>query len=116
MLWENFSHLLKTENFLFYPWSRTAPVDYQIMIEVFRFEGEGYEAARLEAVWSIRNGEREVLVPQRRATYRVATTRPDHQGLVSALSKALSFLSVDITAEVLRVKKYGHESKPESQK
>lgn len=100
VLRENFSVLLDTERFLFYPWSRTTPVDYQIIIDVIRFEGEGYGTAHLEAIWSIKDREGKVLLSQRRSTYQVATTSPDHDELVSALSETLSLLCREIAQEL----------------
>lgn len=100
VLRENLSVLLGTERFLFYPWSRTVSVDYQVIIDVIRFEGTGYETAHLKAIWSIQDIEGKVLLSQRRSNYQVTTTSPDHDGLVSALSETLSLLCQEIVQEL----------------
>ena len=93
---DNLSRLLKTENFHFYPWNKTTPVDFQIVIELIHFEGEGHERALLEVVWSIRNNEGDIITPPRRTIHRITTTSSDYKGLVNALSRASSLLSLEI--------------------
>ncbi len=102
VLRENLSVLLDTERFLFYPWSRAIPADYQISIDIISFEGTGYQTADLEAVWSIQDKTGKALLPQRRSTYQVTAKSPDYEGLVSALSKTLSLFCLEIVKELSR--------------
>lgn len=100
VLRENLSTLLGTERFQQYPWSRTSPADFQLIVEVVRFEGEGYAAANLETIWSIEDGEGKILLPQRRSSHHAETPAPDHQGLVSALSETLTLFCREIAREL----------------
>jgi hypothetical protein len=100
VLRENLSILLGTERFQQYPWRRAAPADFQLIVDVVRFEGEGYAAANLETIWSIEDGEGEILLPSRRSSYHAETPAPDHQGLVSALSETLTRFCREIAQEL----------------
>lgn len=100
VLRENLSILLQTERFLFYPWSRSAAVDYQLIVDVVRFEGGGYTTANLEIIWSIEDGEGKIVLPRQRSRYQAETPTPDHQGLVSALSETLTLFCREIAGGV----------------
>lgn len=105
VLRENLSVLLDTEHFLLYPWSRTEKVDYQVFIDLLRFEGEGYQIAQLEAVWSIRDIEGKILLSRQRSNYQVKTSVADHEGLVSAQSQTLASFSSEIAQQLLLLAK-----------
>lgn len=106
VLRENLAARLATERIVYYPWSRAAAVDYQIVIEILRFEGEGYNEAHLEAIWSIQGRNGKILLPQRRVKYRVESATPDFEGLVQALSGTLSQLCREIAHQLTQ--KYGN--------
>ncbi|MCL7488956.1 MAG: PqiC family protein [Desulfobulbaceae bacterium] len=100
VLRENLSILLQTERFLFYPWSRSATVDYQLIVDVVRFDGEGYKTANLEIIWSLEDGKGTTVLQRQRSRYQAATPTPDHQGLVSALSETLTLFCREIAGEL----------------
>jgi hypothetical protein len=100
VLRENLAARLATERILYYPWSQAAAVDYQIVIEILRFEGEGYNEAHLEAIWSIQGRKGKILLPQRRVKYQVVSATPDFEGLVQALSESLSQLCREIANQL----------------
>ena len=100
VLRENLAVLLNTERFLFYPWSRSTDVSYQLVVDIIRFEGEGFEEAHLEAVWSVQNGTGKSILPQQRNNYRVKNGTADHEGMVRALSETLFLFSRDIARQL----------------
>jgi uncharacterized lipoprotein YmbA len=100
---ENLAELLGTEQIIAYPWSRGTGVDYQIKIEIVRFEGKGLEQAQLEALWSILDREGKIVVPQRRSRHEVPAATADHEGLVTALSEALSLCCREMARELTRL-------------
>jgi uncharacterized protein len=102
VLRENLAARLATERIVYYPWSRAAAVDYQVVIEILRFEGEGYNKAHLEAIWSIQGRNGKILLPQRRVAYQAAAAQPDFEGLVQALSETLSRLCREIADQLLQ--------------
>jgi uncharacterized protein len=93
---ENLSILLGTERFLIHPWPLAALPDYQVIIEVVRFEGGESGAAYLETVWSIRDGQGQTLLPPHRGRYRAEAAGTDHDAVVAALSKTIARFSEDI--------------------
>ncbi len=104
---ENLAAILASERILHYPWGRAASVDYQIIIEILRFEGEGYSKAHLEAVWSIQGRQGKVLQPPRRSQYQLASRHPDCGGLVQAMSQTLSLICRDIAETILQIHDQG---------
>ncbi len=100
VLRENLSDLLHTEQLLLYPWNRDTIVSYQLVIDLIRFEGDGFDKGYLEAIWSIRDSNGKILLPAQRNNYVVKTPSPDHKGLATALSEALFLFCRDITEEL----------------
>lgn len=103
VLRENLAARLVTERIVHYPWNKGATVDYQFIVELIRFEGEGYKEAHLATVWSIRDRNGKILLPQRRSDYHVTSTQPDCEGLVQALSQSLALLCREIAEQVLQI-------------
>ncbi|MFO7606278.1 MAG: PqiC family protein [Desulfurivibrionaceae bacterium] len=100
---ENLSTMLKTESFRDYPWSRSARVDYQLIIDVVRFDGDGFETATLETVWSIEDGEGKTLLPRRRSVHQAGTPAQDYEGVAIALSETLNLFCREIARELLLI-------------
>ena len=100
---ENLAALLGTEQIIAYPWSRGTGIDYQIKIEIVRFEGRGLEQAQLEALWSILDREGKIVMPQRRSRQTVEAATADHDGLVQTLSEALALFCREVAAEMARL-------------
>lgn len=100
---EYLAALLGTEQIIAYPWNRGAGVDYQIMMEIVRFEGKGLEQAQLETLWSVLDRQGEVVVPQRRSRFTVETATADHDGLVQALSETLALCCREMAIELTRL-------------
>lgn len=103
VLRENLAILLGSEQIVAYPWSRDSGVDYQVAIEIVRFEGEGLAQARLEALWSVLDREGKTVVPQRRSRHEVPAATADHEGLVAAFSEALSRYCLEMATELARL-------------
>ena len=53
VLAENIGFLVPTERIYIYPWRQSAPVDYQIVLDVVRCDGQLGDDALLVARWSI---------------------------------------------------------------
>ena len=97
---DNLARLLSNEHLLLFPWERTAPVAYQISLEILHCEGAQDGSAQLEVLWTILDHENKTLRPPRRGTYHPPPATPDPEGLVSALSEGLGQLSQDIAREL----------------
>jgi len=100
VLRENLSAHLHTERLLLHPWPLKAPPDYQVIIDVLRFEGDISGAACLEAVWLVRNGEGTLLMPRQRDSYEAAASGSGRAEIVAALSETLARFSGDIARQL----------------
>src|ERR1700756_2921799 len=68
----NLSNLLKTDRVSLYPWKDRAPIQYQITLDITRFERDVDGSAVLSVFWSfVGPNDGQVLV-MRRSTYRDA--------------------------------------------
>ncbi len=100
---ENLAFLLGTEQILAYPWSRGTGMDYQIKVEIVRFEGRGLAQAQLETLWSVLDRQGKIAVPQRRSRQTVEAATADHDGLVQALNKTIALCCREVAAELARL-------------
>jgi hypothetical protein len=99
-LTENLSILLSTHHTAVFPWDGSTPIDYQVAVDVTRFEGDADGHAVLIATWSIfRKGGRELLV-RRRSSFSEPAGAGNYEALVSAMSRTLGNLSREIAAAV----------------
>ncbi|MGB5065080.1 MAG: PqiC family protein [Candidatus Competibacter sp.] len=95
VLAENLAILLPSQRVSVYPWKRATPVDYQVTVQVTRFDrlenGESVLAAR----WRVLDGGgRELL--SRTSTYRETPAGPDYAATVAAMSQNLEAFSRDL--------------------
>ncbi|MBC8209090.1 MAG: membrane integrity-associated transporter subunit PqiC [Desulfobulbaceae bacterium] len=89
VLGENLSVLLGTDRILLHPWPSSSLTDYQLLVEVIRFENERNESARLIVRWSIKDADDTILLPEKRSSHRIVTVAQNQEELVVALNKAL---------------------------
>lgn len=102
VLAENLSVLLATDRVTIFPRSEVAKSDYQVMVEVFRFDGEPGGGACLQACWSIVPAGGEETLVARKSAREMATATQGYEGLVAAQSALVGELSREI-AEAINV-------------
>ena len=100
VLSENIGILLPTERIYIYPWRLSEPMDYQIILDVVRFDGDLGEDAWLVARWSIVGGKDKELLAVNRSSIREPVSGPDYNALVSAQSRTLAKLSHEIVKAI----------------
>jgi uncharacterized lipoprotein YmbA len=95
VLCENLAQLPDVQRVEKYPWSHKNPVDYQVAIDVQRFETSADGQAYLVARWAIKEGEsgKDLYRSQTSATKSVGA---GESGPSAALSDDLAVLSRDI--------------------
>ncbi len=99
-LTENLSFLLATHHVAVFPWDGSTTIDYQVAVDVTRFEGDADGNAVLIARWSIfGKGMRELLVRKRSRFSEPAGTE-DYEALVAAMSRTLANLSREIATAI----------------
>jgi uncharacterized lipoprotein YmbA len=100
VLAENIGLLLPTERIFIYPWRLSEPVDYQVILDVVRFDGDLEKEAWLVARWSIVGGKDKELLEVDRSSIREPVTGSGYEALVTAQSRALARLSREIVAVI----------------
>ena len=102
VLADNLSNLLCTRVVVLFPWNASAAIDYQVEVDVTRFDGRLGGNSTLEARWmAFRSGRPKKLVASRKVVFTEPADGRDYRALVASESRALEALSRDI-AEALQ--------------
>ena len=96
VLAENLSILLATKHVSIFPWLRTTKIDYQVIMEITRFDGNPRENALLRAKWSIFGEDGEAMLVSDYSSYSDPIKTNDPEALVAAQSRAVEHLSREI--------------------
>lgn len=99
-LTENLSFLLSTHHVAVFPWDGATPIDYQVEVEVNRFEGDADGNAVLTARWSIFGKDGRELLVRKRSHFSEPAGAGDYEALVSAMSRTLANLSREIATAI----------------
>jgi uncharacterized lipoprotein YmbA len=99
VLSENLSQLLNTQQIEKYPWPRRTQVDYQVVVDVQRFETTADSHAQLVARWIIKDGSsgKDLYASETTASTPVGSSET---AASTALSTDLATLSRDIASQV----------------
>jgi uncharacterized lipoprotein YmbA len=104
VLAENLSALLSTDDIVQYPWKRTARVDYQIIVKVYRFDATLGGDTVLHARWTVSDGDGQTVVPPQASRIAVPAASADYEAIVQAASRALEQLSRQIATAIQAIK------------
>jgi uncharacterized lipoprotein YmbA len=108
VLTENLSILLSTDYVFVFPWGKTIPIDYQVKVEVSRFDGELGKSATLIARWSIlQSGEEKALKSVRRSSISKPAEDKSYEAMVAALSRTVEQLSQEIAETIQTLSQKG---------
>jgi uncharacterized lipoprotein YmbA len=97
---ENLSILLPTERVNTYPWARSTRIDYQVIVDVTRFDADASGTVVLVAGWEVIRPDDGSVVSRNRQTYTEAAGSMAYPAIVSAQSRTLAQLSQDIVASI----------------
>ncbi len=102
VLSENLAQLLNTQRIERYPWSSRTRVDYQVAIDVQRFETSADGQSQLVARWIIKDGQtgKDLYASETTASAPVGA---GETGTSIALSNDLATLSREIAARVVEL-------------
>lgn len=103
VLAENLSMLLPTQKAEVFPWKRAADIDYQVTVEVSRFDATLGGDAVLAARWQIRDDRTGKEIVARKSSFTFPSVTSDHVGAVAAMNRALDALSVEINEALVLV-------------
>lgn len=93
---ENIGYLLKIDSIFVYPWRTFIPIDYQVTMDIIRFDGRLGKDVVLVARWNLLKGKEKDITVTKRSEIRIQTSAGSYEALVKTLSKALSMLSTEI--------------------
>jgi uncharacterized lipoprotein YmbA len=105
VLSENLAVLLDTQRIEKYPWSLRTKVDYQVEIDVQRFETTSDGQTQLIASWIIRDGQGSKILYASQTTVS-APAGPDGVSASAALSGDLATLSKEIALRITELKQH----------
>ena len=100
VLAENIGLLVPTERIYLYPWRLSEPMDYQIILDVVRFDGDLGKDAWLVARWSIIGGKEKEVLEVGRSSIREPVKGSGYDALVTAQSRALAQISHEIVEAI----------------
>lgn len=97
---ENLSMLLSTDHVYMYPWSSSVTINYQLAVDVIRFDGTLGENAVFVTRWTIFGENGQKMLMKKRLQYIEPAEGNDYGALVGAMSRTLADFSRDIAAEI----------------
>lgn len=100
VLIENLSVLLSKDLFTIFPFRGPEPIDYQVEVEVIRFDGRLGGDASLMTRWSIFGEDDKKLLLTRKSSFKEATGGPGYEALVAAQSRTVEALSREIAGAI----------------
>ena len=100
VLADNISYLLGIEKVFVFPWRSFIPIDYQIIVEIIRFDGKPGDQATLEARWTVLRDKDKSIIDIKRSSIKETIDTPGYVGLVAAQSRALGKLSSEIAQSI----------------
>lgn len=102
---DNMISILPSDKFIVFSRKGILSVDYQVIINVTRFDGAPGKSVSLITQWGIYNSKEDKLLSAQTSDIKVETEGDDFDALVSAQSKALEILSRQISLSVERLVK-----------
>jgi uncharacterized lipoprotein YmbA len=99
---ENLSHLLATDDVVLLPQRRPVRPDYEVEVEVARFDVDTSGEAVLDARWWLLDGRGEKVLQNARSKIVEPATADDRAAAAQALSRALGAMSHEIAGAIAR--------------
>ncbi|MDD2391106.1 MAG: PqiC family protein [Desulfobacterales bacterium] len=97
---ENISILAPENRIIMFPWNRTQRTDYQISVNVIRFDGTFGDNVTLISRWTLSEKNGENILLSRQSTFSEPLPDRNYAVMVSALSRTLESLSREIAVEI----------------
>jgi len=96
VLGTDLSNLLGPQAVTAFPWSETAVLDYEVQVDVQRFEPESDGTGTLVARWTVKDGKSKRVLLVRDSDIRKPAAAATTDAAVAALNDAINELSRDI--------------------
>lgn len=95
---KNIGLLLQSDSVVPYPWPGSMDVTYQVLIEVYRFDGILGEKTWLDAQWSIQGKKGKHLFKVKRSTFVEPVSGLSYEAMVASQSRVLANFSREIAS------------------
>ena len=105
VLAENLSILIPTDRIAVYPWNRSTPIDYRVVVEITRFEATTDGMTSLVARWNILGKDGKKILLRRRSSFNESAKARNYKSKVSAMNRTLENLSREIAEAIKAVSK-----------
>jgi uncharacterized protein len=100
VLAENLAATIPVDQVAVYPWSRTMRVDYQVSVDVLRFDADADGNAVLSTDWKVQETESEKVITRKRSTFSEPALATDYAAIVAAQSRLLAAFAREITGVI----------------
>ena len=100
VLAESLARLVPTDRISRFPWERTATIDFQVAVEISRFDADKNGTVVLSANWKLYRGEGREIVVDKSTSIKETYTGAAYSDIVAAQSRALDALSHEIAAAI----------------
>ncbi len=105
VLADNLSVLMRTDQVNIYPWKRSTPIDYQVTIDITRFDTSSDAKAHLVARWQVFGHDTRKFLALKKLHLKAPLQSSDYHSIVSALNQTLADLSRAIATSIGQVHK-----------
>ncbi len=102
VLRENLASLLAIDQILAYPWPRNRLVDWQITLDITRFDADSTGSVSLEGHWSMQKLDGSTLITGRQIMLVVPAAGATQDAVAVAHGEALERLAGEIAAAVVK--------------
>jgi len=100
VLAENLTILLDSEQIIIFPFLKEALFDYQVTVEVTRFDGNFEEGAQMRTSWTIWGPKRRQVLLKKYSRFSEPVSGDDIEALVAAKSRTIADLSKEIAEAI----------------
>lgn len=92
--------MLPTGRTVIHPWPRSTLLDYQVIVNVTRFDADASGTVILTAAWELIRSSDGTLMKANKASHTEAAGSSHYAAVVAAQSRAVERLSLDIAAAI----------------
>jgi len=103
ILAQNLSAMLGTQQVVVYPWLRPPRIDYQVKVDVERFEANTNGTADLVARWEIRDPSSDAVLASNTTNLSDPIDSKNEGAQAQSLSRALAAFSREIASAIERI-------------
>jgi hypothetical protein len=103
ILARNLMTRLATDSITPYPWHARIRPDFQVTMQLFRFDGEPGEDVELQGAWRILDGVGGCELETANFSIVQATGGPGYPALVSAMSRSIANLSQQLAERIVAI-------------